>query len=56
MRQVMALHSVSEWTEKLSPQAWNITPKIKLVDRLLCENEEFKTKALKAIQNYCFNN
>ena len=38
-----------EWTEKkLSLQAWNITPKIKLVDRLLCENEEFKTKVFES--------
>lgn len=34
-----------EWTEKkLSLQAWNITPKIKLIDKLLRENEGFKEK------------
>lgn len=38
-----------EWTEKkLSLQAWNITPKIKLLDRLLRENEELKEKVLES--------
>lgn len=38
-----------EWTEKkLSLQAWNITPKIKMIDRLLRENEGFKEKVLES--------
>ncbi len=38
-----------EWTEKkLSLQAWNITPKIKLIDKLLRENERFKTKVFES--------
>ncbi|MFV1883460.1 MAG: DUF429 domain-containing protein [Balneola sp.] len=38
-----------EWTEKkLSLQAWNITPKIKMLDRLLRENEGFKEKVLES--------
>lgn len=38
-----------EWTEKkLSLQAWNITPKIKLIDKLLRENESFKTKVFES--------
>lgn len=38
-----------EWTEKkLSLQAWNITPKIKMLDRLLRENEGFKGKVLES--------
>lgn len=38
-----------EWTEKkLSLQAWNITPKIKLLDRLLRESEELKEKVLES--------
>ena len=38
-----------EWTEKkLSLQAWNITPKIKLIDKLLRENETFKTKVFES--------
>lgn len=38
-----------DWTEKkLSLQAWNITPKIKMLDRLLRENEGFKEKVLES--------
>ncbi len=38
-----------EWTEKkLSLQAWNITPKIKMLDRLLRENEGLKEKVLES--------
>lgn len=38
-----------EWTEKkLSLQAWNITPKIKLIDKLLRENEELRTKVFES--------
>jgi len=38
-----------EYTEKkLSLQAWNITPKIKLVDTLLREHETFKTKVFES--------
>ncbi len=38
-----------DWTEKkLSLQAWNITPKIKMVDRLLRENEDLKEKVLES--------
>ncbi len=38
-----------EWTEKkLSLQSWNITPKIKMLDELLRENEGFKEKVLES--------
>lgn len=38
-----------EWTEKkLSLQSWNITPKIKVLDQLLRENEELKEKVLES--------
>ncbi|MBO6794646.1 MAG: DUF429 domain-containing protein [Balneolaceae bacterium] len=38
-----------EWTEKkLSLQSWNITPKIKLIDSLLRDNDDFKTKVLES--------
>lgn len=38
-----------EWTEKkLSLQAWNITPKIKLIDKLLRENEEYRSKVFES--------
>ena len=38
-----------EYTEKkLSLQAWNITPKIRLLDQLLTANEDFKTKVLES--------
>ena len=38
-----------EWTEKkLSLQSWNITPKIKLIDSLLRENDDFKTTVLES--------
>lgn len=34
--------------KKLSIQAWNITPNIKLVDRLLQENDEFRKKVFES--------
>jgi predicted RNase H-like nuclease len=38
-----------DYTEKkLSLQAWNITPKIKLIDRLLTSEESFKEKVLES--------
>lgn len=38
-----------EYTEKkLSLQAWNITPKIRLLDQLLTANEEFKEKVMES--------
>lgn len=38
-----------EYTEKkLSLQAWNITPKIKTINALLCENEGWKDKVLES--------
>ncbi len=44
-----------EWTEKkLSLQAWNITPKIKLIDKLLRENESFRTKVFESHPEFLF--
>lgn len=38
-----------EWTEKkLSLQAWNITPKIKLIDSILRKNESLKSTVLES--------
>jgi predicted RNase H-like nuclease len=46
-----------EFTEKkLSLQAWNITPKIKTVDHLLQETEEFKDKVLESHPELIFMN
>jgi len=46
-----------EYTEKnLSLQAWNITPKIKTVDRLLQENESFREKVLESHPELLFMN
>jgi len=61
-----ALHSPSyveaniesyEYTEKkLTVQAWNITPKIKTVDQLLRENEEYRGKVLESHPELLFMN
>ena len=46
-----------EYTEKkLTVQAWNITPKIKTVDALLQENEEFRGKVLESHPELLFMN
>ncbi len=46
-----------EFTEKkLSLQAWNITPKIKTVDRLLQESEELRDKVLESHPELIFMN
>lgn len=42
----MTSYEITE--KKLSIQAWNITPNIKLVDRLLRENEEFQDKVFES--------
>jgi len=46
-----------EYTEKkLTVQAWNITPKIKTVDTMLQENEEFREKVLESHPELLFMN
>ena len=46
-----------EYTEKkLTVQAWNITPKIKVVDRLLQENEEYREKVFESHPELLFMN
>lgn len=46
-----------EYTEKkLTVQAWNITPKIKVVDQLLQENEEYREKVFESHPELLFMN
>lgn len=46
-----------EFTEKkLTVQAWNITPKIKVVDRLLQENEAYREKVFESHPELLFMN
>lgn len=40
--------------KKLSLQAWNITPKIRMVDELLRENPEFKEKVFESHPEYLY--
>lgn len=40
--------------KKLSLQAWNITPKIRMVDELLRENSEFKEKVFESHPEYLY--
>lgn len=46
-----------EYTEKkLTVQAWNITPKIRILDSLLTENDELKEKVLESHPELLFMN